>query len=342
MRKRISTVAVAAAVLSLLSACDRHHRSPVEPAGPTSSPASSIEITGQTNLANPGDTTQLTATLRSPDGTTRDVTAEATWRISEQEVAGLEAPGLFRARRYGSTMVEATLGEPVSRWATLRVSPPETFLVSGSVRSEEGESLSGMRVELESSAGSFAGETDSKGIYVLPGIAASTIRVSGEGFEPAESSLTVLSDMSYGETLLERSGKHGIGMYRVTITASRSCDLPAAAMQRTFEAEVLETGEWLYVLPTTGEFVTWGERPGFAGTREGSSVEFRLTSYSRSTDYSLIEEIPGVGELHFDAVARGSMGDGEISATLDGKIEVNSISCTASDHRLEMVRIGAS
>jgi len=342
MRKRTRIVTVAAAVLSLASACDRHHRSPTEPTGPTGSAVSSIDVTGQTSLANPGDTTQLTAILRSPDGTTRDVTAEATWRVTDGDVASLEAPGLFRARRYGSTMVEVTIGSPISRWTTLRVSPPDTFLVSGSVRSEEGDFLPEMQVELESTAGAFSGRTDSGGIYFLPGRGAGILRVSGEGFETAETSLTVLGDMSHGETLVERAGKHSIGTYRVTITASRSCDLPSAAMQRTFDADVLEAGEFLYVLPTTGEFVTWGGHAGFAGTHHGSSVEFRLSSDYWDCNYSLCEQIPGVGDLSFDAVARGSMGADGISAILDGKLEVNSVSCNAADHQLEMVPVGAS
>ena len=82
----------------------------------------SIEVTpADPSIAN-GLTQQFTATGLYSDGSTQDLTTEATWASSDEAVATVSNTGLATAASVGSTTVSATSGA-VSGDATLTVIP---------------------------------------------------------------------------------------------------------------------------------------------------------------------------------------------------------------------------
>lgn len=72
----------------------------------TSSP--SVTVGGTTTLTAVGQTTQLTATEGLTDGTTQDVTTQATWQSSNAGIATVSATGLVTAVALGEATITAT------------------------------------------------------------------------------------------------------------------------------------------------------------------------------------------------------------------------------------------
>jgi hypothetical protein len=75
----------------------------------TPQPVPVLAVTGQASLSAVGQTSQLTATVTYPDGTTSDVTTVARWSSSNTAVAQVSASGLVRAFSAGVTVISATL-----------------------------------------------------------------------------------------------------------------------------------------------------------------------------------------------------------------------------------------
>jgi Big-like domain-containing protein len=65
-----------------------------------------------------GQTTQLTATTTSSDGTQQDVTSQATWQSSNTAAATVSATGLVTAVAFGQSIMTATF-QDVSGTATI-------------------------------------------------------------------------------------------------------------------------------------------------------------------------------------------------------------------------------
>ncbi len=97
---------IAAALTGGMAACDPGGTPnfPSQPANILS--VMSFEVTGPGTVP-PGGTAKFTATARMSDGTTRDVTAEATWRSSAQSVLSIDAAGLAVAHERGETDLAA-------------------------------------------------------------------------------------------------------------------------------------------------------------------------------------------------------------------------------------------
>ncbi|SOD72609.1 Ig-like protein group 2 [Jatrophihabitans sp. GAS493] len=75
--------------------------------GPT---VTGVTVTGVPASLAKGATRQLTATARYSDGTTANVTAQASWSSSEPAVAGVSAGGLLTATGIGTSSVSASFG----------------------------------------------------------------------------------------------------------------------------------------------------------------------------------------------------------------------------------------
>ncbi|MCU1287405.1 MAG: beta-propeller repeat protein [Acidobacteriales bacterium] len=81
----------------------------------------SISIAPNNSTIQPGKTQQFTATGKLGDGTTRDVTSEATWTSSTPGTATITSAGLATAVAVGSTTITAASGG-VTGTTTLTVS----------------------------------------------------------------------------------------------------------------------------------------------------------------------------------------------------------------------------
>jgi carboxypeptidase family protein/Big-like domain-containing protein len=75
----------------------------------TPQPLPVLAVTGQASLSARGQTSQLTATVTNPDGTTSDVTTVAKWSSSNPAVAQVSSSGLVTAFSAGVTVISASL-----------------------------------------------------------------------------------------------------------------------------------------------------------------------------------------------------------------------------------------
>jgi len=75
----------------------------------TPQPVPVLTVSGQASITAVGQTSQLTATLTNPDGTTSDVTTVAKWSSSNTAVAQVSSSGLVTAFSAGATVISATL-----------------------------------------------------------------------------------------------------------------------------------------------------------------------------------------------------------------------------------------
>ena len=130
--------------------------------------------------------------------------------------------------------------------------------------------------------------------------------------------------------------------------ASPSCSaLPEAAKKRTYPAQVQEKPDGSIVVLVVNSYdimIGWGNEPGFTGTRVGNTVHFELVC-DLFVPYSIIESVPGVGDMGYVGIATGTIDNGKIVATFDGSyvkgygINQSGL-CQAADHRIEVTPVG--
>jgi hypothetical protein len=89
----------------------------------------SVAITGNTQLHQPGETSQLTATATFSDGTTRNVTAEAGWSADHTTVVSVQR-GLVTGVALGKCNVTVVCNGRSAR-VPVRVAPEAVFLLTG-------------------------------------------------------------------------------------------------------------------------------------------------------------------------------------------------------------------
>ena len=189
---------VMTAVLGI-AACDGGQGSPTSPS-PLAPTVTSLTISGNTSITGLGGTTQLTATARHSDHTTREVTAEAQWSSSNDDplspVVRVISPGLIRGERYGQGGVRVTYASgrgAASANAQVRVTPVGAFLLTVSV-SDHGYATDAARVQVTSPAGMFSATTDLWGVVCLPAAGDAMVQVEKAGFGTITKSVTVTSD----------------------------------------------------------------------------------------------------------------------------------------------------
>jgi hypothetical protein len=343
-------VQIALALGALAAAACHRADSPAAPS--TAAPqvnATAIAITGSTSIERPGATTELAATVTFSDGTTRDVTGDATWASTDNGIVAVAAPGLIKAVRYGPTQVWVTFrsgrAPVVQTSVNVRVAPAGAFFVSGAVITRTGVRLPGTVVESRSEAGVLGVTADDIGWYIAPVLGAGILRIEKNGFLVFERIVTADHD-TYLDLELLRADSGGLtGSYELTFIASRSCHLPPLAMQRTYEVQIEQVQQTLYAMLRGSQFVAWGGQIGFTGTVDGTAVEFQIRD-TYDDGYNLIERIDGVGDLHYAGTARGAISGSHVVAQLRGAMAVTpawgmgvNAACTADDHRMELVRI---
>jgi hypothetical protein len=128
---RSGMVAVALAAVAI--GCSKSPTAPSETAGGTSFTVIQVTLGGNLSLPE-GGTSQLTASASKSDGTTQDVTSQATWNSSDPTVATVSAAGLLSSLREGATSITAAFGAQTGR-ATAQVTAPlfDVTIVANSV-----------------------------------------------------------------------------------------------------------------------------------------------------------------------------------------------------------------
>jgi hypothetical protein len=128
---------------SMMAGCARLE-APASSTTPTPTPApitqmNRLTVTGLTTVTAPGQTTQLTARAGFSDGSTQDVTNQATWQSSNTDVATVSGGGLVRAVTFGHADVTAAF-QSFSEKVSINLPLDVTGLWRGTARDATGSS----------------------------------------------------------------------------------------------------------------------------------------------------------------------------------------------------------
>lgn len=107
MRRSLWRQASGLLLLAALSACGNKSTT-VTSGSTTPTTLSSVAISGNTTFTDIGQNSQLTATATFSDGTTQNVTPQATWQSSSTIVATVSASGLLAVTGFGDATVQVT------------------------------------------------------------------------------------------------------------------------------------------------------------------------------------------------------------------------------------------
>jgi len=325
---------------AVLSACAKESGNLVGPGGSIRS----FTIEGAPAFDTLGATRQLTATALFADGTLHNVTADAKWISSNPTVATVTSGGLVAAVAYGKSEITASY-RALNATAPVRVLPPGTFILSGSVaNARTPRALADATVRVTSPSGTWSTTTGAAGEYALPAAGDVVVRAEKDGFEAQEQRLMVNGDAQLNLQLMPTLPAEA---YRMTFTASSSCSLPSEFTRRTYTATISETANALVVKLSGAEFIATevGANAGFTGVRSGNTVQFRIYD-DEWGEYSFIESLLNPARwVAYSGTATGTISADSIVTTFNGRIrvigypgEVIVANCQAADHRLEFVR----
>jgi hypothetical protein len=377
MRTRITGVSVICVTIVLVAvlasgACGgKNSPNPVNPAAPTAAATSAsaatsptaagpaaAAITCSTKLSQPADTCQLTMMVTFSDGSTRDVTANASWGYGG--AVSVSPSGLVTARSYGmGEIIHNAYREVQPNPMLVRVLPDDSFIITGRV-AEGGVKVQEARVSARSASGTATTTSSGDGgSYELAPVSGdAVIRVEKEGYIAQERKVNVHGDGVADFDLARSGAPAGIeGVYTLAFAAAPSCALPAEFMRRTYQARITETAEGLLVVLGGPGFEGDWYLYGFRGKRDGSAVRFDVhgTPGDPVADYDYIftESLDGWCTmlnpcrtehryLSFQGTAAGSIGERSIPTVFSGMVLLYTgtrtlVQCNG-DHRLEFVR----
>ena len=134
---------------------------------------------------------QLTATARLSDGSTQDVTRNATWESSNTQLASVFT-GYVTIRGSGDVALKATY-QAVTGAVHVNVSLPKTFTMSGVVAEvwpNVGQ-IAGARVQI---IGGDHTLTNDHGVFAIPGVSAgrTLVEVSKDGYQIFETEIVLV------------------------------------------------------------------------------------------------------------------------------------------------------
>ena len=345
---------LALAMAAALAAC-RNNKPPTSPTPP---PGSAISIT-RIDLTGPdtvplGQTVTFTAIAHQSDGTTRDVTRDASWNSSNSGLLLLAAPGQFTGRAKGQTSVSVSMSGRGASKGDVIIVPEGTFRLMGTVRDAGTVVEADVRIEDEA-----MGRTDVRtvaGRYVVFGVRGNTrLTVSKSGYQPAIRNEVITGHQTVDVDLaLARPRTDLSGRYTLTVAAASECrTLPLEMGSRAYPAVVTQSGAAITVTLEGGQFVAIDGRTlnRFTGFVEAERAIFKLAPAIDEYYYFFFQS-PDVMEFvtsntyyAFDGIAIAALGAGTLSGDLSGMVV--SLSgppyklsnyCRSSTHRFVLTR----
>jgi hypothetical protein len=177
----------------IILGCDNSRPTPpTPPVGPSppSRAATGVRIEGPASIA-PGASAQYRLIASFDDGSTGDVTSQATWTTSNASVLTVSPGGMVRGTSRGESALSARYSNRTTHVYVL-VLEDGTYRVTGRV-TESGGGLSGARVEVVAGTGAgLTATTGSGGSYALYGLAGTVqIEVVLDGFEKETRTIVV-------------------------------------------------------------------------------------------------------------------------------------------------------
>jgi len=163
---------------------------PSEPPAPAPAPVptvTGVTISGNLSFTRVGETSQLTATARLSDGTTKDVSSDPStrWTSNDNAVFNVSTSGLVTIVEFGSAGVSVVYQNRATG-QSVTATPAGTFVVAGWVREPGQSGVSGVRVT-DTGSGRTR-QTTGSGSYSVAQLPANQahLRFEKEGFEPVE------------------------------------------------------------------------------------------------------------------------------------------------------------
>ena len=129
-----------------------------------------------------GQTAQLMLTATYADGSTKDVSSEATWSSDTVAVASVANTGVVTANRLGLARITARFPPQPDKTATIVVTPPGTFAVEGVTRDPGNGLLSGVTIVHQASGQSTM---SANGRFALAGLTGGKLSFDRSGYETA-------------------------------------------------------------------------------------------------------------------------------------------------------------
>ena len=308
-----------------IGGCDRSPAAPSET--PSSVPVvSRVRIDGPTLVA-PGESPRYAAIAEYSDGSSKDVTATASWLPNDTSFPiHFTSPGIAAPAQRGEALVRANAGT-VGR-LNVMVLEPGTFKLSGVVSEEGVGALHGATVEVLSGVGQgLKATSDSKG-YGLYGVSGPVrLRASADGFTPQIHDVAVTgNDATQAFDLTPAEPTSDVsGVWTMTISPSPGCrpGLPEIARSLTYHVELIQQATRLEVRitsPTLRQIPT----PQHSGTVLGSRLRFVFVGDSDTgegwTYPDLIDYFSETEKFGFTGIAQGTLNGSEIRATMDGDL----------------------
>jgi hypothetical protein len=309
----------------MFAACDKDSPSQTGPTSP-SVVVSRIEIRGPQTLA-PGETATFRALAFFANGTSRDVTSEASWRSTTSTVVRMEGPGRFNALVRGDAAISVQM-IPVTSVLQVVVVPPETYRLSGVVRGSNGAvgGVAGAQVQVLDGPERLETFTSPQGQYVLFGVPGTArIRVTRAGYQTAEQTVHLTQHQAV-DFALSLSGplRDLSGTYTLRITLPAPCgtaDPGPEFRDRAYTATITQSAFTLVVKLTNAEMVvSSGKGDGFTGIMEPSgdatfNIDDDLYGYSFP---QVVERHPGGTHIVVGGVASTTRGAEGLVGTLNG------------------------
>ena len=335
----------------------------INPVAPTPAvdAVTSLQVTGNTNLTNVGQTSQLTATAGFVSGASRDVTSETLWHSFNPEVATVSASGLLTAVTLGRALINAsftTWANPAFQTRAMNrevlVLPSGTFIVRGRVNEPANLDIWNARVEVVDGpqAGRFT-MTNSFGLYELYGLSGDIrVTVTKEGYIAQTKSVAMTQDRVLNFEILPAVAPTAMaGNYRLTFTASQRCasQLVEEARTRIYSARINQDQARVDVLLSDANFVpSAGSGNAFQGRIEANSVTFSSGDWY---SYDVVEQLGPTTYLAIWGTATATVTLPTISGGFNGSMELweapdgfyamgrrQVASCSASDHQFTFTR----
>lgn len=353
-------------VLLLTSACGADH-SPMPtspaPALPADVRLISVRISGPASVA-PGSTAEYAAIAQYSDGSTKDVTAEASWTpnnkaqfpiyfttagIAEAVTYGEQEIG---AQYYSTLTLSGSAGWTSARLTVLAVGPG-TYKFGGTVLNSRGGVIGGAVIEVLSGTGKgLKATTDSEGRYALFGVAgAIRVRTTAEGFAEDVQDLNVIQNEVAPLSLTPLADPVDVsGNWTLTVTPASGCraGLPDVAKNRTYEMTLSQQGmnlQWTLMSETLehGRARSWT----FGNAVIGSRVRFLFVGDTDEGEFvspSIIDLLSPTEWFGFSGFVEATVSHSEIRGTLNGSLVYwtqppsAGWHCTRTDHVVTLRR----
>jgi hypothetical protein len=304
-----------------------------------------ISVSPLVQTIPPGQTVRLIATARYSDGSTKDVTSQATWFSSQSAVATVSAGAVT-----GVALGVVTIRVNFERWTSsmnIVIEPDGTFILSGKVTEAGGLAVGGATVEVISGTPNQT-ITNSGGFYRLFGVGGTSIlRFGKTGYFDERRSVTMSADQSLDVEITPRSAPAAVaGTYGLTVTASASCTiLPAELKTRTYTARIDQDAARLMVTLSGASFVSMHNT--FSGRVFGDAVTFDMGGsgiyYGFYYYGTLLQELLPSGQiLGIFGTMTAPATPQSLSGTFGGGFTLKTgstrTSCAANDNRLVFTR----